>query len=242
MRTWLALAALLAGSLVVGSGQAASLQLSPVSIDLAAPAQAASINLHNTGDQPVNVQVRAYRWSQPAAEGEDALAPTQDVVASPPAATVPAGATYTIRVARLAGRPVKGEESYRLLIDELPPVNIRRPNNAVSLVVRYSVPVFFNESAAGSELTWAVSRGGGGLVVQATNKGDRHARIADLVVAAPSGQVTVAKGLAGYVLPGATKRWIVRSGAGRIQQGATVTITATGGDYAINQRATVASN
>ncbi|WP_244510140.1 molecular chaperone [Rhizobium sp. AC27/96] len=150
-------------------GRAASLQVSPVSIDLAAPALASSVSLRNNNDRPVNAQVRVFKWTQVG--GEDQLVPTSEVVASPPAATLQPGTTYTLRVARV-GQPVtNGESAYRLLIDELPDVNVRRPGNDVKLVVRYSIPVFFNDRSANADLRWNIRREGGSLVAEATNTG-----------------------------------------------------------------------
>ena len=238
MRRLLALLAVVPGLVFAQDGRAASLQVSPVTVDLTAPAQAASVNLRNNGDRPVNVQVRVYGWTQSG--GDDQLAPAKDVVASPPAATLQPGTTYTIRVARTAAPVTAGEETYRLLVDELPDVNVRRPADAVNLVIRYSIPVFFADRSAGAELRWDVRRDGGGLVVEATNTGNRHAKIANLTVASPAGRVSFGQGLNGYVLPGATRRWTAAAGGQRIQPGSSVNITANGDDYAVNQTATVA--
>lgn len=237
MRKLLALLAVVPGLIMAQDVRAASLQVSPVSVDLTAPAQASSVNLRNNGDRPVNVQVRVYKWTQSG--GEDQLTPTRDVVASPPAATLQPGTTYTIRVARTAAPVTSGEDTYRLLVDELPDVNVRRPADAINLVLRYSIPVFFADRAAGADLRWEVRRDGGNLVVEATNSGSRHAKIANLAVASPAGQVSFGQGLNGYVLPGSTRRWTAQGGQ-RIQPGASVNITANGDDYAVNQTATVA--
>lgn len=237
MRHLLAPLVLFSGLLFAQDGQAAFLQVSPVSLDLTAPAQTASVNLRNNGDRPVNVQVRVYHWTQSG--GEDQLTPATDVVASPPATKLQPGTTYTIRVARTVAPVMAGEEAYRLVIDELPEVNLRRPSETVNMVIRYSIPVFFTERGAGAELRWEVRRDGGRLVVEATNTGQRHAKIADLTVASPSGQVSLGKGLNGYVLPGSTRRWIATAGAQRLQPGSNVNITANGDDYAVHQSTTI---
>lgn len=239
MRWTTALLALAGCLLAAVPARAASLQVSPVSVDLTVPAQASAIMLSNLGDQPMNVQIRIFRWTQSG--GQDVLTPTTDVVASPPAATIPPGTTYTVRLARLATGSVAGEESYRLIVDQLPDINVARPTSQVSLVMRYSIPVFFAEASAGADLGWRIWREGGRLVVEADNDGDRHAKIADLALASPSGHVSLVPGLAGYVLPGSTRRWIVEAEAGRVAAGAAVTIVARGDDYDISQPATVES-
>ncbi|EJN01394.1 molecular chaperone [Phyllobacterium sp. YR531] len=215
------------------AGSAAPLQVSPVSIDLTAPSQTASVNLRNNGDRPVNVQARVFEWSQ--ANGEDQFVPAKDVVASPPAATLQPGVSYTIRIARTA-LPVKsGEKSYRLLVDQIPEVNVRRPAGSVNMAIRYSIPVFFAEQNAGAELSWNIRKEGKNLIAEATNTGNRHAKIAGLAVTAGGTKASFGEGLNGYILPGSTRRWVTTKGANAIRAGANVKVTAKGDDYAVDQ-------
>src|ERR1700744_6110375 len=87
----------LAASLV-GPAFAASLRISPIGLDLVATQRASSMTLVNTDTDPVNLQIRIFKWSQ--VNGADVLEPAADMMVSPPAAKVPPGASYTIRVAR----------------------------------------------------------------------------------------------------------------------------------------------
>jgi fimbrial chaperone protein len=73
---------LLPGCFAAGSACAASLQVAPVLLDIAAPAAAAMVTLRNTGATPIATQIRVFRWVQE--EGRERLEPTADVVASPP--------------------------------------------------------------------------------------------------------------------------------------------------------------
>lgn len=222
-------------ALSIVPAHAAALQVSPVTLDLTVPNRTASINLRNTDDDPTNVQVRIYKWSQ--VNGQDRLTPATNVVASPPATTVLPGNTYTIRLAHLNAGSIKGEEDYRLLIDELPNINVRRRNTSVQFVTRYSIPVFFSDRAATADLSWTVRRRGTSLDVVAANNGNRHAKIADLTITAGKNSLHFGAGLNGYVLPGSTMRWSSASGA--IKAGSHVTITAKGDDYAVNKTAVV---
>ena len=124
-----------AGVLLAAHAQAhaGSLQVEPVLIDVSAPGAASTITLRNEGTAPINVQIRLFRWSQ--VEGKEHLETTNDVVASPPAITVTPKTNYVARVVRVTKRPVSGEESYRVLIDQLPAPTQER-GNAVHLLVR----------------------------------------------------------------------------------------------------------
>ena len=98
-------------------------------------------------NRPVNVQVRVFRWSQ--VMGVERLEPTADVVASPPVGADRRG--QTISVARGTGQqtPVTAEESYRVLVDELPDPSQMKAGT-VNFTVRFSLPVFYRsgQSAA----------------------------------------------------------------------------------------------
>ena len=53
---------------------------------------------------------------------------------------------YTVRIVRTKKEPVAKEESYRLLIDELPAA-AGSQGAAVNIALRYSIPVFFTVAA-----------------------------------------------------------------------------------------------
>jgi len=189
------------------SAQAASLRISPIGLDLPSNQRAGSMTLVNTGGEPVNLQMRVFQWTQDA--GEDVLTPTTALTVSPPAATIPPGASYTIRVARPAAAPVEGEQSYRLLIDELPkPIDPRTVDQGVSMVLRTSMPVFIAHPKAMAQLAWRVWRDGQGLHAEVANQGNRHAKITGLSVQTSTGQtLAFGQGLNGYVLAGSRKRF-----------------------------------
>lgn len=229
------LLAVVSGLVFTSNVQGASLQVSPISLDLAEPARTASLTLRNQSDEPINLQIRVYKWTQEA--GTDQLVPANDVIVSLPAAKLQPGKAYTIRVARLNVPATRVEQSYRLRIDELPDINVRRPSTFVNFVARYSIPVFFSDRAATADLRWTIQRSGKQLVIEATNNGNRHAKVANLSAVATGGRVSFGAGLNGYVLPGSTMRWTAT--AGSIKTGSRVTITAKGDDYAVNQTAVV---
>lgn len=217
------------------SSHAAALQVSPVSLDLTVPERAASVNLRNDSSEPTNVQARVFIWTQ--VNGKDQLTPAVDVIATPPAVKVQPGKTYTIRVTHLDGSAKRPEESYRLLIDELPDINVRRRNVTVNMVTRYSLPVFFSERSAASNLQWKVRQHGKNVQITATNTGTRHAKIANLMAVTGNKQVSFGSGLNGYVLAGSTVEW--EAMAGKVKQGDQLTITAKGDDYAVKATAVV---
>jgi len=177
---------------------AAALQVSPVSVEVTAPGATATLSLHNESDKTLNAQVRVFRWTQ--VDGVDKLVPTQDVVASPPLVSLKGNAKYSIRIVRVSKQPVVGEESYRLMIDELPaPVTGAA---TINIVLRYSIPVFFIAAGATApKVSWRLQSKNGRPYIVATNEGDRHIRLAKLKVQDVRGAAAYfGDGLAGYVL------------------------------------------
>lgn len=164
------------------------------------------MTLKNDGDEPVHVQVRAFRWHQEA--GRDALHASRDLVASPPIATIPPGIEQVIRIVRPAKSAVVTEESYRLFIEELPDLD-RRRKGRVNVLLRYSVPVFVTTPGpARGELEWRLDRDREGLVITAANRGETHVQISNLRISTGQGpEIPLRHGLVGYVLGGSMMQW-----------------------------------
>src|ERR1043165_1629720 len=117
-----------------------SLQVEPVRVDITAPGAASTVTLRNEGATAIDAQIRVYKWA--IVNGKEQLTPTNDVVASPPSVTLTPKGQYVARIVRVSKKPVIGEESYRLLVDQVPDL-AQQKNGAVNLMVRYSIPVFF---------------------------------------------------------------------------------------------------
>lgn len=206
-------------------GMAASLQVTPVSVEVTAPGSASTITLRNMAAHPITAQVRVFRWSQSGQK--DVLDPTSDVVVSPPIVEVPAAGEYTVRIVRISKTPVATEESYRLIVDEVPDPRSRSAN-AVQFALRYSVPVFFSgEGQALPKIEWAIYRNGNQLSVVAQNKGTRRARLSAVQLQLPNNQVIkLSDGLVGYVHGGATMRFPIAKPASSLGSAKSIQVTA----------------
>jgi fimbrial chaperone protein len=227
-RAWLITLIALLASLYPAS--AASLRITPISIELSPSVRTTTVRLRNEGAEQVTVQMRIFRWTQ--AEGEDRLEPTRDVVISPPMAKLLPKRDYVIRIVRLAKTPIETEENYRLLVDELPSASASR-GNSVSLLLRQSLPVLFQgEAASDAALEWAAEYADGELAIVASNNGSQRVKLSRLQVSDSSENPLIShEGLSGYVLGGSFKRWSVAA-LSTLQPGEKLKITArtkTGG-------------
>jgi fimbrial chaperone protein len=209
--------------LIAGPAAAAMLSVSPVSLEIPAPRTNAKLNLENRGEEPVTVQIRVFRWENK--NGKDSLTPTSSVVASPPMATLKPHGKYTVRIVRVANEPITSEESYRLLVDQLPKL-VKQSGSRVSFLIRQSIPVFFTTAETQrAALAWSARIEGQKLVLIAQNKGRRRAKLSNIRLTGPAGVFGSEEGLAGYVLSGSTARWVQPSPQG-LAPGAKITIVA----------------
>ncbi|MFJ2991505.1 molecular chaperone [Pandoraea sp. NPDC087047] len=198
-------------TLCVTDGNGATLQVSPVIVNILPTQPATTLTLGNTGDLPIHGQLRLYAWTQ--RNGDNVLTPTDALIASPPIVRIEPGERQIVRLVHVAQKPEGNEQSYRLLVDELPSLD-SKPSEGVSIRLRYSLPVFVQASQARApSLRFDVRLMQGELEVR--NDGERHAQLGATRVLDASGRsVELTRGLLGYVLAGQTRRFAVRWPAG----------------------------
>lgn len=187
-------------AIVPGAVDAAQLRVEPILVELTVPTVAGTLTLRNDEDVEVAVQTRVFRWSQSG--GRENLEPATEVVASPPVVKLAPHADYTVRIVRTSKQPVHGEESYRVVVDQLPDPQRQRQAGAVNILVRQSIPVFFRASQlTKADVSWSLARQGGSLVVTVSNGGDERLRIASLRLRDAAGAtIDFGNGLLGYSL------------------------------------------
>ncbi len=219
----LVLAATLLGSCdAVFAGQ---LTVDPILLEIDAPSAAGMLRLRNEQDAAAIVQTRVLRWTQ--ADGVEKLEPTTDVVSSPPEVTLTPGLGYVVRIVRVSKQPVRDEESYRILVDQLPSgPTFSAPT--VRLLIRQSIPVFFRAGQVRPpKVGWSLARKGQKLFLSATNSGDERLRLASLRLRDASGAtISFGNGLVGYVLGHSSMSWQTPRPPRNFAIGALVTLTA----------------
>lgn len=204
-----AMSLLLAGTWATLAG-AASLQVSPTLLELQPRQNAGGLWLSNSGTQPLQVQIRLYRWTQQ--DGADVLQPSDALLASPPMQQLAAGQRQLVRIVRADDAPPATQASYRVIVDELP--NTAPGRTGMQFVLRYSVPIFVDPvpgPALQPQLRARLLDVGGMAVLEVSNHGAGYAQLADLGYAAGAPEQAaprmVRSGLIGYVLAGQTMRW-----------------------------------
>ncbi|WP_157831909.1 fimbrial biogenesis chaperone [Thalassospira marina] len=204
---WLGLALLVSGAFPSGAS-AAALRVSPVLLDLIAPTSATGLRIWNDSNQSVDIQVRVFRWVQK--DGQQSYQPTTDVVASPPISTLQAGSQNIIRIVRVSRQPVVNEESYRLVVDELPSPSLQEGGN-VTVVLRHSIPLFFSQAVLDQpDVEWNVqTQSDGSMRLDAVNRGPRRLKISNLSLSGQGNEEVRYAGLLGYVLGNSKMSWVL---------------------------------
>lgn len=190
---------------VLASSQAAaqSLNISPVTLQLAPGQAATSLKVTNHGNRPTAIQLRAFAWSQD--QGVDALVPSDQLIVSPPITTIAPAATQVVRL--MLRRPALGNEaSFRILLDQIPAA---AEPGVVQVTLRVSMPLFaLPATRIAPQLSYHVEQRGGGSFLVAVNRGSRHETIRDIRLTTSDGRMfKTAETASPYVLAGATRSW-----------------------------------
>ncbi len=199
------LALLLIAFLGSMAAEAQSLAVLPVNIFLAPGQMASSMTVTNQGTSGTAIQIRAYVWNQKG--GDDQLIPSDNLVVSPPIASIAPGATQVVRLI-LRHPPEDQEATYRILIDQIPPP--AQPG-VVHIVLRLSIPIFALPTIrAVPQVEFHMECDKGQLFLVGTNNGLRHASIRDIVLSTRDGrELKTERAASPYILAGTTRRWLI---------------------------------
>lgn len=129
--------ALLAGAPTLAL--AAALSVMPTRIEVPPRQQHTTMTVRSDGAASSVVQLRIFKWKEGASASR--LSATNAVAISPPMVRLGARQELTVRIVRTSGRPVRGRECYRVLVDRLPDAD--SSVGGVTLRMRHSVPVCF---------------------------------------------------------------------------------------------------
>ena len=209
----------------IGYAAAASLEVSPVRIQIESPAASSTITVSNPGTEPLAAQLRIFKWTR--VNGKDKLEPTKNVVASPPLTKLAPGQPYVVRIIRVAKTAVDEEETYRLLVDEIPNPQDSVPSLGPRFALRQSIPVFFTDPTSAPKLSWVADMENGQLVLKARNQGGKRVRISALNVTNSSGaSLSYGDGFVGYVFGRSSEQWAVAASSKGFAPGGTIRILA----------------
>jgi len=191
---------------------AGSFTVNPVRVTLSPTQRVAAITVSNHGAEASVIQLETSRWTQQ--DGKDSLAPSNEILATPPIFTLAPGASQIVRVGLRRAPDAQHELTYRLVLREVPPPQPIAQGLRVALAI--SMPVFVvSAHPSFSNLQWqAVRLADGRIHLQATNTGGAHVQIGAIELSSLDGASPVVReSVATYVLPGNTRDWTFKSAA-----------------------------
>jgi fimbrial chaperone protein len=167
------------------------------------------VTVKNVGAEATVIQLETSSWTQH--NGEDVLASTGEVLATPPILTVPPGESRIIRVGLRRQADAQHELTYRLFLREVPPPEPIAQGLRVALLI--SMPIFvIPPRLPGPEVRWQATRTHDGQIrVRAENVGKSHVQLGQLDITLAGGSATVAsRNMAEYVLPDNGRDWAIK--------------------------------
>jgi fimbrial chaperone protein len=205
-----AMALLLGLALAPTRAWAASFEVSPVALPLAAGASSGILTITNLGTEAVRLQVTGFAWGQ-GPDGEIQLTPSEELTFFPALLTLQGGEARKLRVGvKAAQGPL--EKTYRVMIEELPSLTGARPGE-VQVRTRMGIPIFLAPTSGGpTERVEGVRVQGRSVHFSLRNGGTSHfvARKLTVVGRSKTGDPIFEINQSGwYVLAGGTRNYAV---------------------------------
>ena len=192
--------------LVAAASQAASIELSPVRINLSEAAKVAVLTVRNTGTEESVMQVTLNKWTL---DGQNYVyQPSHELVVTPVTFRLAPGASQIVRIGLGGNPPVDKEFAYRLLVEEVPPP-FSPDDTQTRLVIRHDLPVFVAPVAAVKPaLDVALECAADGAWLRLTNIGNVHTQFRSIVLESTSDRSELGRwDTFDYLLPEARKSW-----------------------------------
>ncbi|AMO99844.1 gram-negative pili assembly chaperone, N-terminal domain protein [Collimonas arenae] len=205
---WSAALVLLLCSSVAQDIRAASFNVNPIGFDLSVERPSGVLQIRNTGDTPVRIQVGAVDWSTDGRQ--EVQADTDALLLNPPIFAIQPGQIQFLRFGMRNPATPATEKSYRLLIEEVPSGGPQPPG--LKTLLRVSIPVFIVPLQKQESISWQLRRQAGGLVLIAANNGNVHNKIVSIQLSNPDGKDALQISTPAYVLPGQHKEWPLANG------------------------------
>jgi fimbrial chaperone protein len=213
----------IAVAVVVASGAspvlAAEFTVTPVRIFMTPRDRAIAVTVTNDSEQEIVMQADLYSWKQKA-DGTDELTSTDEVILSPPILRVPAKSRQVVRLARLGPPPAVEEQTYRMIVREVPEARPQAPGAVgVQLAIAFSLPVFVTPPGAKRQMQCEVARVAPDTAnATCRNSGRGYAQIRAFELLETGGTKVATREPGGYILPGNSRTFELK-GPGQIPAG-----------------------
>jgi fimbrial chaperone protein len=121
-----------------GTASAATFTVDPTQIFLSGRNGSVLLTLRNESDETLQFQLSVFAWNQ-SASGQMELEPTEDIVFFPTLLTLKPKETRRVRVGAATPQDAR-EKTYRIFVEELPPVD--KVSEGVRVLTKMGIPIF----------------------------------------------------------------------------------------------------
>ncbi len=189
---------------------ASSFTITPVRVEFSAKRIHATLAVTNNGDENVTVQLHPVLWS--LSSGKELETDTNDLIFNPPIFTIAPHQTQSVRVGLRRYTTVATEQTYRLILEEVPP-----PGNSgqgFHMLLRLSIPLFVKpRGPAEAKILWNLERTADVITLSAENRGNTHLQLTRISIVGPDpGNALVVQSRPQYLLCGERAQWVLRGG------------------------------
>ena len=184
----------------------ASLNVSPVRVNLSDSHTKDVIQISNQEESVKSYEVEVVAWSQ-TDERREVYTPTEDILAVPPLFSLKPGETQLIRVGMLTDADANTERSYRMFITEIaPPEPEKIESTGITMRLQIGIPVFVAPVAAATTTLEFIDylQIEEQLFVQFRNSGNTHIKVTEVHYSAPGSADKIITPAVTYILAGKT--------------------------------------
>lgn len=212
------LAAMLAAGAMVPAW-AGLFSVTPVRIFMAPRDRAVAITINNEGDDELVMQADLYLWKQKP-DGEDDLVLTEDLILSPPIIKLAARTRQVVRLAMLQPQPSADQQTYRLIVREVPEAKAADASVQLQIALAFSMPVFITPPGAKRQLSCTAARVTPDAArVTCENTGNAYAQPREFVLSSAAGAKLASRDSGGYILPSIKRSFDVKRTEGPLPGG-----------------------
>jgi fimbrial chaperone protein len=184
---------------------ASSFIASPITFNLSPNKPMSILRLTNNGESDLRLQVHAVKW------GTDGYNETQvdtdDIILNPPVFMLKPGQQQFMRFGLRSVVPTAKEQSYRLIVDEIPDETSVGKSVGIRTALRISIPVFIDPVQKDARVTWHLIRKENRYVLVCDNSGNTHLKINGFIVSDDKGVPVVRNSDPAYIMPEQRKEW-----------------------------------
>ena len=184
----------------------ASLNVSPVRVELSDSHTKDVIQITNQEDSIKSYEVEIVAWSQ-TAERREVYAPSDDILAVPSLFSLKPGEEQLIRVGMLTDADAHTERSYRMFITEIAPPEPRKiETTGITMRLQIGIPVFVAPAAAPTTSLDFIDyvQIEEQIFVQFRNSGNTHIKVIEVHYSAPGSAEKIVTPAVTYILAGKT--------------------------------------